>query len=183
MLRNSGTVAVAKDMEQIMRTLGEDKLNHLGYSYGTILGATFAAIRPDLVKRMVLDGVSDSESYFNDILQFGRDGMQDTHKVISGFITTCVEAGPLRLLADLERGDGSLLHAALFAGVYYQSTPKPYDQERYTGSWKVKKGLKKTGFPILFVSLDADPVTPLPSAVKMSKGFGNESASLLVQQG
>ncbi|KAG8681123.1 hypothetical protein FRC11_001532, partial [Ceratobasidium sp. 423] len=52
-------------------------------------------------------------------------------------------------------------------------------QERYTGSWT---GLNKTKFPILFVSLDADPVTPLPSAVKMSRGFG-ESASLLVQQG
>ena len=38
-------------------------------------------------------------------------------------------------------------------------------------------------FPILFLSLDADPVTPLSSAVKMSRGFGNESATLLIQQG
>lgn len=33
------------------------------------------------------------------------------------------------------------------------------------------------------MSLDADPVTPLPSAIKMSEGFGSESAVLLVQQG
>jgi pimeloyl-ACP methyl ester carboxylesterase len=51
------------------------------YSYGTILGATFAALYPDMVKRMVLDGVSDAESYFNDPLQWGRDGMIETHKV------------------------------------------------------------------------------------------------------
>lgn len=38
-------------------------------------------MRPDLVKRMVLDGVSDAESYFNDVLQWGRDGMEGTHKV------------------------------------------------------------------------------------------------------
>jgi hypothetical protein len=38
-------------------------------------------------------------------------------------------------------------------------------------------------FPILFVSLDADPITPLASAVKMSKGFGAESATLLIQRG
>ena len=38
-------------------------------------------------------------------------------------------------------------------------------------------------FPILFLSLDADPVTPLSSAIKMSRGFGNESATLLIQQG
>ncbi|KDN37708.1 hypothetical protein RSAG8_09976, partial [Rhizoctonia solani AG-8 WAC10335] len=55
--------------------------------------------------------------------------------------------------------------------------------ERYTGPWTIEKGLNKTRFPILFVSLDADPITPLAAAVKMSRGFGNESASLLIQQG
>lgn len=38
-------------------------------------------------------------------------------------------------------------------------------------------------FPILFVSLTADPVTPLTSAIKMSRGFGNKSATLLIQEG
>ncbi|KAG8727913.1 hypothetical protein FRC12_022147 [Ceratobasidium sp. 428] len=55
--------------------------------------------------------------------------------------------------------------------------------QRYTGPWTVEKGFKKTKFPVLFASLDADPVTPLTSAIKMSKGFGKESATLLVQQG
>ncbi|KAH7338316.1 hypothetical protein B0J17DRAFT_768450 [Rhizoctonia solani] len=81
MLCNSGTVAVVRDMERIVHALGEDGLNFLGYSYSTILGATFAALRPNLIKRMALDGVSDSESYVNDVLQWGRSGMQDMHKV------------------------------------------------------------------------------------------------------
>lgn len=51
------------------------------YSYGGVLGATFAALRPDLVKRMVLDGPVDAESYFNDILRWGRDSMRDSKKV------------------------------------------------------------------------------------------------------
>lgn len=38
-------------------------------------------MRPDLVRRMVLDGVGDSESYFNDVLQWGKDDMAETHKV------------------------------------------------------------------------------------------------------
>jgi pimeloyl-ACP methyl ester carboxylesterase len=62
--------------------VSHDKTNaSVSYSYGTILGATFAAIKPNLVRRMVLDGVSDSESYFNDLIQWGRDGMQNTNKV------------------------------------------------------------------------------------------------------
>ncbi|KAG8791796.1 hypothetical protein FRC12_008089 [Ceratobasidium sp. 428] len=42
-----------------------------------------------------------------------------------------------------------------------------------------KRGLQ---FPVLFASLDADLVTPLSSAVKMSRGFGKESATLLTHQ-
>lgn len=47
-------------------------------------------MRPDLVKRMVLDGVSDSESYFNDVLQWGRDGMVETHKVCRANASQCL---------------------------------------------------------------------------------------------
>ncbi|EUC55458.1 alpha/beta hydrolase fold protein [Rhizoctonia solani AG-3 Rhs1AP] len=94
MLRNSGTVAVVKDMERIVGALGEDGLNFIGYSYGSILGTTFAAMRPNLVKRMVLDGIYDSESYFNDALEWGRSGIQDSHKTFAGFISTCIDTGP-----------------------------------------------------------------------------------------
>ncbi len=49
----------AADMEAIRIALGEDTLNYLGYSYGSILGATFAAAYPDRVGSFVLDGVTD----------------------------------------------------------------------------------------------------------------------------
>src|SRR5699024_7928027 len=39
--------------------LGDEKLNYLGYSYGTFLGATFAGLYPDHVGRLVLDGALD----------------------------------------------------------------------------------------------------------------------------
>ncbi|KAG8729448.1 hypothetical protein FRC11_008765 [Ceratobasidium sp. 423] len=318
MLRSVGTVAVAKDMARIVEALGEDGLNYWGFSYGTVLGSTFAALFPDLVNRMVLDGVSNAESYFNDLLQWGRDGMQDGSKVLTGFLSTCAEAGPeycgfavplagpkrettdslrerlnnlfaklsnepltvpdsaggsgiikasdlqlafmgtfytpvvwsdfAQALAQLERGNGSSLYTMLYSP-YSKIVPKPYNQnifnrsmqevntqeslypilcsdssplnitidayveyirelgkispvgeqwavtgggcqswpfraqERYTGPWTVDKGLKKTKFPILFIGGDADPVTPLASAVKMSSGFGNESATLLIQHG
>ncbi|KAG9087080.1 hypothetical protein FS749_003177 [Ceratobasidium sp. UAMH 11750] len=319
MLESVGTAFVAQDMVRIVQALGDDGLNYWGYSYGTILGATFAAMRPDLVKRMVLDSVSNAESYYNDILQWGRDSMDETHKTFTGFLSTCAEAGPehcafavspsksnvtqttktlrkrlnnifarldrhpmvvagsefgsgvftapglqklifyalyspatwpgaMQALANVEKGDATDAYTAIYSpfidtdryryddNVFNRSMQRHITSEsfnpimcgdsaamnislnaytdyfrelgkisptgeqwasivggcnrwsfrarqRYTGPWTVAKGLKKTRFPILFVGMDADPVTPLSSAAKMARGFGNDSAVLLVQQG
>lgn len=50
------TISAAKDMDLIRATLGEDHLNYLGFSYGTQLGATYAALFPDKVGKFILDG-------------------------------------------------------------------------------------------------------------------------------
>lgn len=49
----------AADMEAIRVALGEDELNYLGYSYGSILGAAYASAHPERVGSFVLDGVTD----------------------------------------------------------------------------------------------------------------------------
>lgn len=53
------TVNAARDMDLLRAVLGDSKLNYLGYSYGTFLGATYAGLFPDRVGRMVLDGAID----------------------------------------------------------------------------------------------------------------------------
>lgn len=51
------TVDAAKDMDILRSALGDAKLNYLGKSYGTYLGAIYADLFPQLVGRFVLDGV------------------------------------------------------------------------------------------------------------------------------
>lgn len=46
----------ARDMELLRRALGERRLNFLGYSYGTYLGATYANLFPEHTRAMVFDG-------------------------------------------------------------------------------------------------------------------------------
>ncbi len=57
LIAHVSTVDAAKDMDVLRAALGEQKLNFLGKSYGTYLGATYADLFPKLVGRMVLDGV------------------------------------------------------------------------------------------------------------------------------
>jgi pimeloyl-ACP methyl ester carboxylesterase len=68
-LKNTGdllghvdTSSAAKDMDIIRAVLGSEKLNYLGFSYGTLLGATYASFFPENVGRFVLDGVVDPTS-------------------------------------------------------------------------------------------------------------------------
>lgn len=53
------TVSAAKDMDVLRAVLGDDVLHYVGYSYGTQLGATYAALFPENVGRLVLDGALD----------------------------------------------------------------------------------------------------------------------------
>lgn len=53
------TENAARDMDVMRAVLGDQKLNYLGYSYGTFLGATYAKLFPERVGRLVLDGAVD----------------------------------------------------------------------------------------------------------------------------
>lgn len=53
------TQQTARDMDLIRQLFKQDLLNYLGFSYGTELGATYAALFPDRVGKFILDGASD----------------------------------------------------------------------------------------------------------------------------
>ncbi|MER5305059.1 alpha/beta hydrolase [Streptomyces lasiicapitis] len=57
MLPHMTTPNTARDLDVIRAALGEKKLNFLGVSYGTYLGAVYATLYPSHVRRMVFDSV------------------------------------------------------------------------------------------------------------------------------
>ncbi|MGW1989722.1 alpha/beta hydrolase [Embleya sp. NPDC001921] len=54
-----GTDNAARDMDILRAALGDAKLNYIGFSYGTYLGATYAERFPARTGRLVLDGAVD----------------------------------------------------------------------------------------------------------------------------
>jgi len=75
LLGHLDTVSTARDLDVIRAVMGDSKLNYLGYSYGTFIGTNYAALFPNKVGRMVLDGavdptVPDSQQSLNQLKGF-----------------------------------------------------------------------------------------------------------------
>ncbi|KAF2003128.1 alpha/beta-hydrolase [Amniculicola lignicola CBS 123094] len=94
-----GTSAVAQDMmwfsQQQAIVNGEDpgevKVWYYGVSYGTIIGQTFAAMYPQHVGRMLIDGNVYGVEHYNGLVPSDVD---DADKSWAFFFKYCHEAGP-----------------------------------------------------------------------------------------
>jgi pimeloyl-ACP methyl ester carboxylesterase len=87
-----GTVYVAHDMDFVRQALGLEKLSYLGYSYGSVLGGTYAALFPDKVGSMVLDGVLDFNDYYSSDKDPALD-IGDADLALHNFFQACYDAG------------------------------------------------------------------------------------------
>lgn len=96
----ANTPATARDMlqyiEKLAESCGEDpkeaKLNYYGVSYGSALGTTYAALFPDRVGHMIIDGVVDGTDYY------GGSWTQNlllADEAVESFFQYCFDAGPL----------------------------------------------------------------------------------------
>ena len=59
----SSTANVARDLDRLRQYVGDSRLTYAGYSYGTYLGATYAALFPNRVGRLVLDAPVDPAAW------------------------------------------------------------------------------------------------------------------------
>jgi pimeloyl-ACP methyl ester carboxylesterase len=89
-----GTSFVARDLEEIRKTVGEDELTGYLVSYGTGIGQTYANMFPDSVGRIILDGTE----YVRDhrlVGGFGWTALDNgTNAWHDGFLGECINAGP-----------------------------------------------------------------------------------------
>ncbi|SES21456.1 alpha/beta fold hydrolase [Actinokineospora terrae] len=80
------TVSAARDIEVLRQALGESRVNWLGLSYGTLLGATYAGMYPDRVRAAVLDGAMD---HTIGTKRLAFDEIRSTEDVFDHFVSWC----------------------------------------------------------------------------------------------
>ncbi|EJD49549.1 hypothetical protein AURDEDRAFT_161106 [Auricularia subglabra TFB-10046 SS5] len=81
-----GTADVARDIVAMNAALGRERIQYWGGSYGTVLGATLAAMYPTKIERMVLDSVLEPETYYR--TTWDRN-LLTTDAALDYFFTSC----------------------------------------------------------------------------------------------
>ncbi|KAJ8092780.1 hypothetical protein PM082_023608 [Marasmius tenuissimus] len=90
-LGHMNTANSARDMLRIVEAHGQEKLQYWGLSYGSVLGYTFAAMFPDKVERLIIDGVVGIEDYYRARL---LNLAEDADKTLQWFFQSCKDTGP-----------------------------------------------------------------------------------------
>ncbi|GAB3607692.1 alpha/beta hydrolase [Conyzicola nivalis] len=102
----------ARDMDLLRAVLGDEKLNYLGFSYGTSFGAHYAELFPRNVGRLVLDGAIDPSLGSAETFTVQMGGFENAFRA---YVTDCLAGSACPFTGTL---DEALAQAsALFAGV------------------------------------------------------------------
>lgn len=118
-LPHVSTVEAARDMDILRAVLGDQKLNYVGASYGTFLGATYAELFPDRVGRLVLDGAMDPSLPSR---QMNRDQTAGFETAFQSFAADCVKQEDCPL-GTTSAADASKRLKAFFSELDAQPVP------------------------------------------------------------
>ncbi len=80
------TYSAARDMDVIRAAVDSEKLDYLGFSYGTYLGATYAEMYPKRTGHLILDGALDPSLTTNEIVAGQAEGFENA---VKDFVTWC----------------------------------------------------------------------------------------------
>jgi len=126
-LKLFSTEQAAHDIDAIRIGLGEQKINFLGYSYGTLLGAVYAELFPRNFRAMVLDGAIDPTQSLTARSESQALGFQ---RAFNDFVNWC-KSNPIQCpISDNPAGDvtAAIQHA--------RTAPLTYtDGRKVTSGW------------------------------------------------
>ncbi|MFK4691281.1 alpha/beta hydrolase [Streptomyces pristinaespiralis] len=126
-LPHVSTTEAARDMDIARAVLGDEKLNYVGASYGTFLGATYAELFPDRTGRLVLDGAMDPALPAREL---NRDQTAGFETAFKSFAADCVKQ------ADCPLGKKSVADATARLKDFFaklDASPVPTGQDRELG--------------------------------------------------
>lgn len=96
LLEHMSTKDVARDLDLMRQAVGDSKLSYVGFSYGTLLGATYVNMFPDKARAIILDGNVDPKLRLLDGLEYDRQRTKGFEIALDGFLERCDLVGAER---------------------------------------------------------------------------------------
>jgi pimeloyl-ACP methyl ester carboxylesterase len=173
------TDQAARDMDLLRGVLGDKKLNYLGYSYGTFLGATYAKLFPQNVGRMVLDGALDPSVSGLDVSTTQAIGFQSA---LRAYMTNCLAGSSCPFTGTVDHALASL--GDLLAQV--DKTPITNADGRKLGADSLVTGIvaalySKDSWPVLSSALAAVKSGSAAQAFRLVDFYYNRSSNGVYQ--
>ncbi|GAA4175090.1 alpha/beta hydrolase [Gryllotalpicola koreensis] len=88
LLGHIDTPSTARDLDMLRANVGDTKLNYLGFSYGTMIGAIYADLFPKNVGRMTLDGVLNPASSYDELTELQAKGFESNLRAYAQWCLT-----------------------------------------------------------------------------------------------
>lgn len=97
LIRHMSTMNVVRDLDRMRRGVGDAQLTFVGFSYGTLIGATYANMYPDKVRALILDGNVDPNLRLHSGVEYDRQRASGGFELALGeFLKRCEAAGAAR---------------------------------------------------------------------------------------
>lgn len=165
-----GTRNVARDLEAIRSAIGDAHLDYVGFSYGTVVGATYAQMFPASVGRLVLDGPPDYWISARDYAFRQGKGFMDA---LAAFLDWCQQSGCSLAASGSPRDQLTQLIARVDQG----ALPASYTTDDVTREGKLTPGLLQSAvFSLLYDRSNGWPA--LSDALSQAVNTGTAPALL-----
>jgi pimeloyl-ACP methyl ester carboxylesterase len=89
LLAHLSSANVARDLDLLRAAVGDPRLNYLGFSYGSVIGATYASLFPGRARAMVLDSPIDVQKYYDNPNGQWREHAGGHEHVLDRFMAAC----------------------------------------------------------------------------------------------
>lgn len=99
------TPSAARDMDMLRAALGDETLNYLGYSYGTLLGQVYAELFPEKTGRLVFDGAVDPAASEFEATKAQAQGFEGA---LDAFLADCAGASDCPFAGSVEQSRATI---------------------------------------------------------------------------
>ncbi|WP_223242834.1 alpha/beta hydrolase [Streptomyces sp. CBMA123] len=96
LIEHMSTINVVRDLDRMRRAVGDSQLTFAGFSYGTLIGSTYAAMYPNKVRAVIVDGNVDPDLRLHNGLEYDRQRAGGFELALDEFLKRCQTAGAPR---------------------------------------------------------------------------------------